>query len=235
MVALGKSIRRLRFVVLESLVLPLAMLPFRALMWTWRTRGPSASLLAEVAATPRVIFLITHGTLLEGLVFTALWRAYRRRWLILTTPSLDGRFAVAMLERLGIGYAPLLRGARGAEAAREFIARIEAGEVGVILVDGPRGPSGVVKDGVARTIAAARARVVVAGLAASPGIGLNSWDRLFIPAPFARVQSCCRLLPEPTSEAGYDTAALQAAMDAALADAARPLLRQEMRADVSTS
>jgi lysophospholipid acyltransferase (LPLAT)-like uncharacterized protein len=218
-VPLGKAIRRLRFYLLETIVLPLALLPLRALMWTWHAPGPAPGLLAELAALPRVIFTIWHGTLLEGLAFTALWRPYGRRWVVLTTPSLDGRFAAAMLERFGVRCAPLLPGARGAEAAREFVRRVEAGDIGVILVDGPRGPRRVVKQGVARTIAAAGARVVIAGLAASRALQLNSWDRTEIPVPWARVETCCRLLPPPGAGATWDAAAIQAAMDSAHADA----------------
>ena len=46
---------------------------------------------------------------------------------------------------------------------------------------------------------------------------------MFIPTPFARVQVCLRLLPQASPAEAYDTAALQAALDAALADAAQSL------------
>jgi lysophospholipid acyltransferase (LPLAT)-like uncharacterized protein len=221
----AKSIRRLRFALLERIVLPLAFLPLRALIWSWRSRSPSPALLAEIAAWPRVVLTIFHGTLIEGLAYTAMWRPYGRQWVVLTTPSLDGRFAAAMLARFGVRCAPLVPGARGAEAAREFVARVEAGDVGVILVDGPRGPRGVVKPGVARTIAAARARTVAAGLAAAPGIGVNSWDRTYVPAPFARVQASFRALPAPPAGDAHDAAAIQAALDGAVRDAAHAICR----------
>jgi lysophospholipid acyltransferase (LPLAT)-like uncharacterized protein len=175
---------------------------------------------------PRVIFTIFHGTLVESLAYRPMWKAYGRRWLILTTPSLDGRLAAVMLDRLGVGHAPLQSGERGIEAAREYIARVDAGEVGVLLVDGPRGPRGVVKPGVARTIAAAQARVVAVGFASSPGVHLRSWDRTSLPAPFARVHAHCQLLPVPqdgSTYGTYGTDALQAAMDAAQLEAARAI------------
>jgi len=216
----GKSIRRLRFFVLERIILPLAFPALRALLWTWRTHWPGPSWLSEIAARPRVIFTIFHGTLFAGLAFFAMWRPHGRRWVVLTTPSLDGRFAAAMLARCGVRCAPLQPGARGSAAAREFIDRVAAGDVGVILVDGPRGPRGVVKSGVAHTIAAARADVVAAGLAASAGYRFASWDRIDLPAPFAHVHLHCRLLPWPAAAGVLETAAIQAALDAAAAAAA---------------
>jgi hypothetical protein len=221
MVAVGKSIRRLRFFLLESIVLPLAILPVRAWMWTWRVHGPSPSLLAEITAQPRVIFTTWHGTLLASMVFSELWKPYGRRWVALTTPSLDGRLAAAALARLGVGSAPLVPGVRGVEAAREFLRRVDAGDIGVVIVDGPRGPRGVVKAGVPHTIAAARARVVVAGVAASRGVHLNSWDRSYLPAPFAHVWACFRLLPQTAGGELHEAVAIAAGLDAVNAEATR--------------
>ena len=201
MVAGSKSIRRLRFLLLERLLLPLAILPLRAVMRSWRMHGPEPAILAELATRP-------HGTLLEGLAHTAMWKPFGRHWVVLTTPSLDGQFAVAMLDRFDVRCAPLVRGARGAAAAREFVARVGAGDVGCILVDGPRGPRGIVKSGVAGTVAAAGAEVVAAGLAASSGFHFNSWDRTYLPAPFARVHVHFQLLG-----CAPDGATIQRAMD----------------------
>jgi len=215
--------RRLRFAVLEAVVLPLGVLLYRVLMRTWRVQPLNPAVMAELANEPRVIFAIFHGTLIEAIAQRRAWIPYGRRWVILTTPSLDGRLAAAMLERLEIGYAPLRSGERGLAAAGEYLARVESGEIGVLLVDGPRGPRGVVKPGVARTIAAAGARVVAIGLACSPGMRLGSWDRTVIPAPFARVHVHCALLPVPADGRTYDLGVLQAAMEAAELAAARDL------------
>jgi lysophospholipid acyltransferase (LPLAT)-like uncharacterized protein len=210
----------LRFWLLERLVLRFGVWLQRLLMWTWRTEPPSPAFFTEVAALPRVIFLIFHGTFFEALAFGRVWEGYGRRWMILTTPSLDGRLAVSMLNRLRFAHTALTFGARG---TREYIARVGAGDVGLMLVDGSRGPRGVVKPGIARTIAAAQARVVAVGFAASRAGHTRSWDRTVIPAPFARVHAHCRLLEAPPSGSDYAVAELQAALDAAQAEAARAI------------
>jgi len=228
-VPLGKSIRRLRFSVLEKLVLPVLILPVRALIWTWRVNGPDPTLIDEVAKMPRVIFTIWHGTLLEGLFFSRLWERYHRTWTTLVTPSLDGRFAGEAVSRLGVEPVPLANGRRGVEAAADFIASVNRGRIGVVLADGPRGPGRIAKPGVARTATAARARLVVGGFAPSHAVRLRSWDRFCIPMPFARIAVVCRLLSEPTAEQGYSAETIQAGLEAANDEAARLLLAGRRR------
>jgi len=223
--------RRLRFRLLEAVILPLAILPLRALVRTWRRGGPDPALLAEIAATPRVIVTIWHATLLEALAFATMWKPFGRDWVVLTTPSLDGRLAARMIELFGTGQAPLAPAGRGVDAAAEFIRRVERGDVGAILVDGPRGPRGIVKPGVARTIAAARARVVVAGLGASRAFHFNSWDRTCLPAPFASVETCWRLLPPATSGDEEYAALIQSELDAVAEEARRAAASTAARDD----
>jgi lysophospholipid acyltransferase (LPLAT)-like uncharacterized protein len=233
-VPVGKSIRRLRFRALEKLVLPTALGCFRALMRTWRMRGPDPALMDEVATLPRVIFTLWHGTLLQGLFFTGLWERYDRCWVVLVTPSLDGLLAATMLGRFGVECAALEKELRGVASAGLFIQRLEEGFIGAILADGPRGPQRVVKAGVGRTAAAAGARLVVAGFAASHGVRFPSWDRTVIPAPFARVAVSCRLLPPPAGQ-GYSVDAIQAGLEAATDDAVRLLAAGRSRGPLSTA
>ncbi len=208
MASFQKTLRRLRFLLLERLLLPLIMLLFRLLVRSWRVDGPGTELVERVAAEPRVIFTLWHGNLPNSMVFNRLFRPYGRRWVGLVTPSLDGRFLAAALTYLDVDSAPLRDGVRGVDAAVDFVRRVTAGDVGVIAADGPRGPCHVVKDGVARTATAAGARIVVAGIAANRGLRLRSWDRAHVAAPFARVHACCRILP-----ANVDATTIHAAID----------------------
>ena len=211
-IATASSLRRVRFLFLERVVLPVAIWPLRAWLWSCRRRGPDPATLAHIAARPRVVFTMFHGTLFEGLAHLQMLRPHGRRWIIFATPSRDGRLAAALLERLG---------ARCAFAARDFIHRVAAGDVGLILADGPLGPRGCIHPGVARTIAIARADVVALGFAASSGIRFNSWDRPRVPTPFARVQACVRMLPPAAERTAYDAAAIRRALESADAQAQR--------------
>jgi lysophospholipid acyltransferase (LPLAT)-like uncharacterized protein len=214
----AQTIRQLRFWLLERLVLPFVMRLFRLLIRSWRVDGPDPDLVSRVAAEPRVMVTLWHGNLPNGMVCHRLFRPYGRRWVGLVTPSLDGRLLSQALSYLDVGSAPLRDGVRGINGAADFVQCVAAGSVGAVAADGPRGPRHVVKDGVARTAAAASARIVVAGVATARGFRLRSWDRPHVAGPFARVSVCWRLLSPAEAS---DTAAIQTAMDAVQEEAIR--------------
>jgi lysophospholipid acyltransferase (LPLAT)-like uncharacterized protein len=206
--------------VLEKFILPMAIIPLRLLIRTWRTRRPEDALLRQITAPPRVIIATYHGMLLHFLAYADLLSPYGRRVVVMLSPSLDGRLLAATLERFGIAHVRGTTGSRAVAGSLEFIRRVEAGDVGLIAADGPGGPCCVAKDGVVRIAAAAAAHVVVATTAASCGHTFGSWDRAHVPAPFARVELAVRLLPPP---AGEDDARALTALQAALLDTARAI------------
>jgi lysophospholipid acyltransferase (LPLAT)-like uncharacterized protein len=214
----AQAIRRRRFWLLERLILPVVMRLFRLLIRSWRVDGPDPDLVARVAAEPRVMFTLWHGNLPNGMVCHRLFRPYGRRWVGLVTPSLDGRLLSKALRYLEVDSAPLRDGVRGIDGATDFVQCVAAGSVGAVAADGPRGPRHVVKDGVARTAAAAGARIVVAGVATTRGFRFRSWDRPQVAGPFARVYVCWRLLSPAEAS---DTAAIQTAIDAVQDEATR--------------
>lgn len=218
MTPLGRRLRGLRFWILEKLVLPLAILPCRLWVSSWRRRELPEATVQAIARQPRVIFVLCHGELPSSLAWVKLWESFGRPWLGLLTPSLDGRLMAATLKRFGVDCVMLPSDRRGVDGAQEFIARVQAGAIGVLAADGPRGPHGVVKDGVARTASAADAALVVARIAASHAITFKSWDRARLPLPFARVEAELCLLP---AKAAGGTYAVQEIQEAFLAGAER--------------
>lgn len=214
--------RRLRFFLLEKIVLPLATIPLRWLIWTWRKRGPSEKTMDEIASVPRVILVTCHGMFLHGLAFSQLWAPHGRRVVVMLSPSLDGKLLAATLERFGLDHVGATSDSHGVAGTLEFIRRVEAGDVGLIAVDGPRGPRGAVKPGVLRIAAATGAQLVVASTAASCGITFGSWDGAHLAAPFARVELSYRLLPPAVAGADDVIAQIQQAFDDAARQLARP-------------
>ena len=65
----GERLRRFRFWILETLVLPLAMVPFRLLVWSWRKQGLSEATLQQIGQLPRVIIAVYHGELPASLAW----------------------------------------------------------------------------------------------------------------------------------------------------------------------
>ena len=90
-------------------------------------------------------------------VIFALWHAHqcalyanedRARLNVMISKSNDGEIIAAATERVGI---KVIRGSHkraGASATLAMIEKLEQGENAAITIDGPRGPKGVVKDGI---------------------------------------------------------------------------------------
>lgn len=191
----------------------------------WRVDDPAGSLDRARAGEP-MIFACRHGEL-----WPLLWVVQDCDVSILASRSGDGELLARILRRQGFG---LLRGSSSAEASAAARAALRLlrgrGRVG-LAVDGPKGPRGIVQDGVLRL--AQRGDVPIVPLrrvGGDPWIAPGSWDRFEIPRPGDRIT--VRVLPPlhvPANEAG-----LQAAGDhlAGLMDGARPRPGEQASAGV---
>ncbi len=229
-------LRRLRFFLLEKLVLPLAIVPLKLWFRSWRSSGYGpGSGFDRLLDTPRVLLVTYHGMFLHLLGLHRTIRHRGRRFVVILSPSLDGRLLAACLGRFGITHVWGTSGSRGSAGALEFIRRVKAGDIGVIAVDGPLGPCCVAKSGFLKVAAAAGAALGVTASSASAGITFGSWDRSHLAAPFAHVEVSTRVLPPPSP--GIDVEEALPDVEAALLGAARgiasPVLPPELRGDVS--
>jgi len=212
--------------------------------WGWRTRvwvvtagWVIAIALWLVHRTLRVR-LVDHGGAFDGRrrderVLAAFWHegiplapllVTRLRWpgrvAVMLSWHRDAEIAAQAMRHLGIAAV------RGSEtrgrlgAVRGLLAAARRGDDVVIVPDGPRGPRRQAKDGAVQLARATGRPLIVIGAAARPARRLGSWDRMQVPAPFARValvMSAPIALP-PEREAAV--AALEAALAGANAEAA---------------
>lgn len=118
-------------------------------------------------------------------------RAQEMRGLI--SLSADGEFLVKAMARLGIDA---VRGSStnkdkkqaskgGMQALRDGLRQLKVGGLAV-TPDGPRGPAGVMAEGLPVMAKMSGAPVLFLGISARPCIQLNSWDKAVIPLPFAK-------------------------------------------------
>lgn len=106
---------------------------------------------------------------------------------VMISRSTDGQLVANMIDKLG-AHSP--RGSSkkgGKEAMEEMIEWMEKRGPGIHIVDGPTGPVGVVKPGAIRIAQRTQAQIVTARITADRFWQVNSWDKLLIPKPFARV------------------------------------------------
>lgn len=123
-----------------------------------------------------------HGKMLVGLPHYG-GRGYK----VLVSASGDGDISEHLLESFGYG---VIRGSSsrgGARALREMLVALRQGNVLVITPDGPRGPTHSMNPGLAWMSRATGYGVVPCGFASTRSWRANSWDRLMIPKPWARV------------------------------------------------
>jgi lysophospholipid acyltransferase (LPLAT)-like uncharacterized protein len=217
--------RRARFFALEKVVLPVAIHPLKMLVRSWRPRGAEHPDVAAALAAPRLLVATWHGMFLHLLAYAPLVQSRGRRLVVLVSPSLDGRLLAAALAHFGIEHVFGSSNARGVSGAREFIARIGSGDVGIIAADGPRGPCCVAKPGLLEIAALADAQVFLASTAARRGITLPAWDRSHLPPPFAALELAARPFV-PAAEASLDLqlAAMQSQLLALTRSMASPVL-----------
>jgi lysophospholipid acyltransferase (LPLAT)-like uncharacterized protein len=135
--------------------------------------------------------------------------------------SRDGDRIVAVLDRLGFAPSPRGSSSRGGAAALAGLIRAaEAGRSLAVLCDGPRGPARACKPGVLVAASASGLRLHPVGIAARPALRFPSWDRTFLPFPFARVAFVfAPPLAVPPDLGDAERESLRARLEKALEDA----------------
>jgi hypothetical protein len=128
------------------------------------------------------------GTIWHAGLLCAAYRFRDRGIAIAVSRSRDGDRVDAMLAALGFGPSPRGSSSRGGVSALSGLIRTarEGRSLGV-LCDGPRGPARVCKPGVVAAARATGLALFPIGVAARPALRFPSWDRAFLPLPFARV------------------------------------------------
>lgn len=179
----------------------LAAILLRGLGRTWRVR--------VVGTDPFASGQPVIGALLHRDFLIAAW-LYRDLGLhVAVSRSRDGDLADAVLARLGYGDSARGSSSRGGATAQLALrAHVEGGSSVAVVVDGPRGPAGIPKPGIAQLARRTARAVTPVRFEASPALRFGSWDRTLLPLPFARVR--CTVLEAmapsdvPTDDAFLD-------------------------------
>src|SRR5688572_22187507 len=157
----------------------LAYLLVRALTSTLRVTHVHAEHIDE---TPQYILAFWHRQLLP-LLGRARWK---RPINVMTSRSKDGQIIADVLALFGVQSARGSSTRGGSEALREILREAKRGKYIVFTPDGPRGPSGIVKEGVIVAAQLSRLPIVPIAFAPKKYITLRSWDRMIVPKPFSK-------------------------------------------------
>lgn len=110
-----------------------------------------------------------------------------RRIVALISMSSDGRIIARAARLLGIFSVAGSSSRNGREALFRLSQALQRGAHVVITPDGPKGPRECAKEGVVRVAQRGGAPILPIAAAASHVWRFNSWDRMVLPKPFARI------------------------------------------------
>lgn len=145
---------------------------------------------SEVAARPGGKILAGwHGRTFVAAIF------FRGRgvWTIISQ-SRDGEMQNRIFRRLGFHTIRGSTGRGGVRAIVEAIRVLREGATMAFTPDGPRGPSGVVQEGIVMMAMKSGACIVPVGVSARRRRLVGTWDRYMVPGFFSR---CLMIFGEP--------------------------------------
>lgn len=180
--------RSLKYGVLNALV-PVMVLLLRTLGATLRKtvlgrEKVDAFLRRERAGIGAFLHCDLPAMALWGMEMSRLGRPIT----VLTSPSRDGRIFAGFLRRLGLRTVEGSSSKRGVQGMLALVRALKDGHHIGIVVDGPRGPRGRVKQGVIWLSKQTGAAIFPVAARIRPHITLPTWDRAEIPVPLARYE-----------------------------------------------
>lgn len=118
--------------------------------------------------------------------------AYIHRFKHLAPPlmislSNDGDIGAGIVERAGWTTVRGSSSRGGFKALKQMIRELRRAHIAGHIVDGPRGPAGIIKPGAITLAQAAHAAIVPVGITADRAWYFRSWDRFMLPKPYAKI------------------------------------------------
>jgi len=133
----------------------------------------------------RVIVAVWHQRLLLGLGYVAKFRNFELA--IMISQSRDGDLGASLAERLGLVPVRGSSSRGGATALAAILKALKKNPAVIHIVDGPRGPKGVVKPGLITMAQLSGAVILPIIASAKKAWILGNWDRFLVPKPFSEV------------------------------------------------
>ena len=169
----------------QTLLGALAWVIYRLLSWTWRIQWQEPACMRE-ALRERRPFIVAHW---HGDELALLHVVRRYRLATLTSPSKDGRIMATLLRLLGAKVSVGSSSRGGAAGLKGLIRLVRAGHNCSFAVDGPRGPIYKLKPGVLEASRLLDCPIYYASITCDRAYHLHrSWNRAFLPKPFARLR-----------------------------------------------
>ncbi|MDA8125768.1 MAG: lysophospholipid acyltransferase family protein [Deltaproteobacteria bacterium] len=158
----------------------------RAYSWTFRLRIENERPWREhLQQGGRVLLCCWHQQFFSAIRHFKSYAPYHPALMI--SQSKDGDIIAEIAEKTGWHAVRGSSSRDGGRALKEMIEHLNHSGLAAHIVDGPRGPAGIVKAGVVSLARATGALVVPLYATADRAWYFKSWDRFMLPKPFARV------------------------------------------------
>jgi lysophospholipid acyltransferase (LPLAT)-like uncharacterized protein len=133
----------------------------------------------------RIILCVHHQQFFPAIRYFQRYKKYKPGLMI--SRSKDGEFISAVANRSGWTTVRGSSSRGGPEALKGMINHLAEHRLAGHIIDGPRGPFGVVKPGAIRIAHATGSVLVPFYTRANRAWYFRSWDRFFLPKPFSKV------------------------------------------------
>ena len=179
-------LRKIGYAITSKPVLALLYRLIRIYSWTFKLKIVNEKdWIEHLENGGRVLICTWHQQFFSAIRYFKKYQKYHPSLMI--SRSKDGEIIAGVAQRTG--WYPV-RGSSskgGSEALHDMISRLKKFGLAAHIVDGPRGPAGKVKPGAIRLAHGAGAVVVPFYASANKAWYMNSWDKFFLPKPFAKV------------------------------------------------
>jgi lysophospholipid acyltransferase (LPLAT)-like uncharacterized protein len=158
----------------------------RTYSWTWRLHVENEKPWLEYLQNGgRVLLCGWHQQFFAAIRHFKTYATYHPALMI--SQSKDGDIIAGIAEKSGWHAVRGSSSRNGGRALKVMIDHMNRSGLAAHIVDGPRGPAGVIKAGVVSLARATGAFVVPVYATSDRAWYFNSWDRFMLPKPFARL------------------------------------------------
>jgi lysophospholipid acyltransferase (LPLAT)-like uncharacterized protein len=158
----------------------------RTYSWTWRLHVDNEKPWLEYLQNGgRVLLCGWHQQFFAAIRHFKTYATYHPALMI--SQSKDGDIVAGIAEKSGWHAVRGSSSRNGGRALKVMIDHLNRSGLAAHIVDGPRGPAGVIKAGVVSLARATGAVVVPVYATSDRAWYFDSWDRFMLPKPFARV------------------------------------------------
>jgi len=177
---------KIKRILISPLFIRFAYRFIRLYSWTFRLKVENETPWMEhLASGGRVVLCTWHQQFFSLVRYYRNYHRYEPSLMISRSKDGDLIAGVANMSKWYTVRGSSSRG--GKDALRQMIARLERTGLAAHILDGPRGPMGVVKHGAVHLALKADAVMVPVFVHVEKAWFFQSWDRFMLPKPFSRV------------------------------------------------